>query len=83
VHVLETWEKAAEFLSQNLGPGDLVLLRSKRDAHFARIYFAMLGAVKCHKVTCSYRIHCDECPELGFVPRSEVAAAAPVAVQVH
>ncbi len=74
--------KAAELLRTSLGPGDLVLLRSRRDGHFARIYFAIEGSVRCHKEECPLHLICDYCPQLGFVPHSEVAAATSV-LRVH
>ena len=80
VHAFVKWEDAADFLSANLQPGDLVLLRSRRDGHLSRIYFAMQGSVKCHLVECPIRGMCDNCSKLGFVPRSENSVPFPVPV---
>ncbi len=82
VHAVKSREEAAELLRTSLGPGDLVLLRSRRDGHFARIYFAIGGSVRCHKEECPLHLICDYCPQLGFVPHSEVAAATSV-LRVH
>ena len=75
VHHFVKWEDAADFLAAKLEPGDLVLLRGRASDHLSRIYFALRGAVKCHKFTCSLRTICDDCSKLGFAPSSEDRAA--------
>ncbi len=70
VHAFPTWQDAAAFLAGNLAPGDLALLRSRRNGHLARIYFALQGSVKCQLAECSLRLACDHCSKLGFVPRA-------------
>ncbi len=58
-------EQAAAFLKDTLGPGDLVLLKGRTTDHAARIYFGLLGEVRCRRRQCGRRYLCDECPELG------------------
>ena len=54
----------AEFLKANLGPGDLVLLRSGYSDAAGRIYFAQLGSVGCRIPQCGKALPCDLCVEL-------------------
>lgn len=61
-------DDAAEFLKRELREGDLVLLKSQVIQHFTRLYFALLGTVKCHKKHCDLMGLCDCCPELGWQP---------------
>jgi UDP-N-acetylmuramoyl-tripeptide--D-alanyl-D-alanine ligase len=83
IHAFAKWEDAAAFLSENLGPGDLALLRSRRDGHLSRIYYALQGEVKCHLADCPLRMACDACPQLGFVPRSALSAPQRLAARVN
>ncbi len=80
-----TQREAGEFLSQALGKGDLVLLRSSDRnnrghsvcAHPERIYFAQFGAVGCRRVDCREDFFCDSCAALR--PGLERAAEVPEA----
>jgi UDP-N-acetylmuramoyl-tripeptide--D-alanyl-D-alanine ligase len=73
-HAFASLEQAEEFLRQELRPDDLVLLRGRCTDHLTRLYFGLLGTVKCRKSDCSKTIVCDLCPELGalipFPPES-------------
>lgn len=66
---------AAQFLRQELGAGDLLLLRGKTEHHLTRLFYAQLREVACWKPTCPKRILCDHCPELfaGVSPVSELS----------
>jgi UDP-N-acetylmuramoyl-tripeptide--D-alanyl-D-alanine ligase len=59
---------AAEFLNREIQEGDLVLLKSQVIQHFTRLYFSLLGSVKCRKRHCELMGLCDHCPELGWRP---------------
>jgi UDP-N-acetylmuramoyl-tripeptide--D-alanyl-D-alanine ligase len=67
-------EQASAFLRDALGPGDLVLLKGRTTDHAARIYFGLLGEVRCRRRQCGIRYLCDECPELG-TPEADRARA--------
>jgi UDP-N-acetylmuramoyl-tripeptide--D-alanyl-D-alanine ligase len=69
-------EQAAGFLRSALGPGDLVLLKGRTTDHAARIYFGLLGEVRCRRRQCEKRFLCDDCPELG-TPEADRARAQP------
>lgn len=60
--------EAAEYLKPQLRPGDLVLLKGRVSDHLARFSYALRGEVACSRQTCSKRMLCDRCPELGFRP---------------
>jgi UDP-N-acetylmuramoyl-tripeptide--D-alanyl-D-alanine ligase len=64
-HGFRTLLEASTFLASALGPGDLVLLKGRTTDHAARLYFALLGPVKCWKDRCTKRMLCDICWKLG------------------
>ena len=64
-HGFQTLLDASTFLASALGPGDLVLLKGRTTDHVARLYFALLGPIKCWKNRCTKRMLCDICWELG------------------
>jgi len=72
-------EEAAELLQQVARPGDLILLRGRGTDHVARVYFRMLGSVRCKRVKCPLMMLCDRCPKLGFKPETS-DTTSPVAV---
>jgi len=63
-----TFEPAVEFLASELRQNDLVLVRGRTCDHLARVYFKLLGTVKCRKLDCEKTLLCDYCSELGFKP---------------
>jgi len=65
--------EAGAFLDRTLRPGDLVLIKGRTSNHVSRAYLSLLDEVTCVKDPCSFRISCDECPELGFAWRPELA----------
>ncbi len=64
-HGFQTLLDASTFLASALGPGDLVLLKGRTTDHVARLYFALLGPIKCWKGRCTKRMLCDICWKLG------------------
>lgn len=58
-------QSAADHLKATLCEGDLVLLKARNSDHFSRLLFAQVGDVACWKMSCTKRILCDECWELG------------------
>ena len=65
VHAFKFPEQAVEFLRAELKQGDLMMLKGRTTDHIARIFFALLGNIKCWKRKCSKTVLCDHCPELG------------------
>jgi UDP-N-acetylmuramoyl-tripeptide--D-alanyl-D-alanine ligase len=66
-----SWEGAATWLKARLQPGDLMLLKGRIHEHLARLLFALIGPVGCHRQICHRRYLCDECWNLG-VPTSRL-----------
>jgi UDP-N-acetylmuramoyl-tripeptide--D-alanyl-D-alanine ligase len=54
---------AAEFLKPVLGPGDVVLLKAGRNNQLPRLFYSLLGEVRCTIPFCSRPMVCDDCPE--------------------
>ncbi len=65
-HGFPTVRAAAEFLRQELRPGDLVLLKGRITHHLTRVYLAQFGSVACWKDYCPKTMLCDICWELGL-----------------
>lgn len=59
---------AARFVSDELGAGDLVLVKAYRKQKLARLAFACGGSVACERIECDLKMECDDCPELGYRP---------------
>ena len=69
-----TLEQTVEYLKAELRAGDLLLLRGHARDHLSRIYFALLGQIKCWIPTCDLMRPCDQCPKLGARPGSSPRA---------
>jgi UDP-N-acetylmuramyl pentapeptide synthase len=54
----------AEFLKPVLGPGDVVLLKAGRNNQLPRLFYSLLGEVRCTIPSCRLPMVCDDCP--GF-----------------
>ena len=54
---------AAEFLKPVLGPGDVVLLKAGRNNQLPRLFYSLLGEVRCTIPSCRLPMVCDDCPE--------------------
>jgi UDP-N-acetylmuramoyl-tripeptide--D-alanyl-D-alanine ligase len=54
---------AAKFLKPMLGPGDVVLLKADRDHQITRLFYSLLGDVRCTVPVCNKRMVCDDCVE--------------------
>jgi len=57
------YSEAAEFLKPVLGPGDVVLMKAGRNNQLPRLFYSMLGEVRCTIPVCIKRMVCDDCPE--------------------
>lgn len=57
------YAEAAQFLKPLLGPGDVVLMKADRNKQLPRLFFSMLGKVRCTIPVCSRTMVCDDCPE--------------------
>lgn len=68
VHAFDSLRGAAEFLRNELRPGDLMLLKGRTTDHAARLFFAQLGDPACWKPYCPKRMLCDICWELAITP---------------
>ena len=66
----DTPAEVSEFLRDNGGPDDLVLLKGSGNLHLERIALARDGDVLCWEPYCGLRINCRECGLAGF-PFSE------------
>ena len=54
---------AARFLKPLLGPGDVVLIKADRNNQLARLFYSLLGEVRCTIPLCDRPMVCDDCPE--------------------
>lgn len=57
--------EAAAFLRPLLGPGDVVLLKASRDNQLARLFYSLLGEVRCTVPSCDRPMVCDDCELFG------------------
>jgi len=78
-HAFSDLREAAQFLRAMLRPGDLVYLKGRITDDMSRLFFALLGPIRCWKETCDRVGGCDACPELGIAPEDS-AKATPVPV---
>lgn len=60
---LPDYAAAAQFLKPVLGPGDVLLLKAGRDNQLPRLFYSLLGEVKCTVSTCNRPMVCDDCPK--------------------
>jgi len=65
VFAFRTLREAADSLKNELGEGDLVLLKGRVTDHVARLFFHQFGTVNCWLEACPKTMLCDECWELG------------------
>jgi UDP-N-acetylmuramoyl-tripeptide--D-alanyl-D-alanine ligase len=58
--------RAVELLRQELGPGDVVLIKGRTRQHLERVAIALAGRpVRCERVTCDLPLGCERCPFLA------------------
>ncbi len=57
------YSEAAEFLKPILGRGDVVLLKAGKNNQLPRLFYSMLGEVRCTIPVCNKHMVCDDCPE--------------------
>jgi UDP-N-acetylmuramoyl-tripeptide--D-alanyl-D-alanine ligase len=76
VHAFPGLREAAQFLREQLGEGDVALIKGRTSDHTARLVLAQLGQVACWRASCRKRTLCDHCWQLGL-SRDELARAAP------
>ena len=67
-----TFCEAAAGLRDYFGKGDLVLVKGRTTDHMARLFHAWVGPIDCWKESCSKRMLCDECWELGARPQDSL-----------
>jgi UDP-N-acetylmuramyl pentapeptide synthase len=76
------FQRAAEWLASELRPGDVLLIRTRREFHFERIYFSLLGSIGCNMERCPIVPECDVCEHLqfqpGLVPLGAIRPALPI-----
>jgi UDP-N-acetylmuramoyl-tripeptide--D-alanyl-D-alanine ligase len=58
-----TYVEAAEFLNSMLRAGDVVLLKADRGGQLSRLFFSLLGKVRCTIPICERKMVCDDCTE--------------------
>jgi len=66
-------QEAIEALKDDLGPGDVVLVKGRDTQHLARITLGLAGRhVGCELTACDVKIRCERCPmlESGWGTRS-------------
>ena len=64
---------AIEALKDDLGPGDVVLIKGRGSQHLARVALGLMGRqVRCELTACEAKLHCEHCPmlERGWGARS-------------
>jgi len=66
VRGFDSLQDAAAFLAGELRQGDLVLLKGRTTDHLTRLFFALLGEIKCWLPYCEKYMECDICWELGL-----------------
>ena len=71
VRHFETVREAARFVREELGEGDLVLLKAHRTSKLARVAFLLGGEIDCALLECQMKVRCDSCPDLGFRPNPD------------
>lgn len=59
----DNYRQAARFLQPLLGEGDLLLLKADRNQQLSRLFYSMLGEVRCELSGCGKPMVCDDCPE--------------------
>ncbi|MGH7927604.1 MAG: Mur ligase family protein, partial [Candidatus Binatia bacterium] len=60
-----TVSKAIEAVRENLGPGDVVLIKGRRNQRLERVSLALTGrTVRCDISFCDARAGCEKCPML-------------------
>jgi len=57
------YREAAEWLSSQLRGGDLVFLQADHNRHLTRLFFQLLGEVKCRIDICEQVQTCEFCPK--------------------
>ena len=74
-------QEAAPFLASSLKGGDIVLFKADRNRQLTRLFYSLLGEVRCAVPTCSKTMVCDECPEFknpGLVRQVNAHLTAPL-----
>ncbi|MGH7966111.1 MAG: hypothetical protein ACRERD_30540 [Candidatus Binatia bacterium] len=57
--------KAVEMLGDDLGPGDVVLIKGRDTQRLDRVALALMGrTVRCDLSFCDVKLHCEYCPML-------------------
>ena len=65
INVDENLLKAVELLSEDLGPGDVVLIKGRETQRLGRVALALAGRkVKCNIRSCNLLVRCESCPML-------------------
>ncbi|MEE4217555.1 MAG: UDP-N-acetylmuramoyl-tripeptide--D-alanyl-D-alanine ligase [Xanthomonadales bacterium] len=57
------YQSAARFLKPLLGPGDVVLTKADRNNQLSRLFYSLLGEVRCTIPLCDRPMVCDDCRE--------------------
>jgi UDP-N-acetylmuramoyl-tripeptide--D-alanyl-D-alanine ligase len=65
VQAFSEYEEAADFLRPLLGPGDVILFKAGRNNLLPRVFFSLIGEVRCRINNCKRPMVCDDCPEFG------------------
>ncbi len=66
IHTAADVTESAEWLGENTGEGDLVLLKGEWMDHLSRIFHAQIGSIACRRTRCSVPYLCDRCSKLGL-----------------
>lgn len=62
-NAFQNYREAAAWLKPRLREGDLVFLQADHNRHLTRLFFQLLGEVKCRIDTCEQVQTCDFCPK--------------------
>jgi UDP-N-acetylmuramyl pentapeptide synthase len=61
VRAFPDYTPAAQYLDRILGEGDVVLLKADRHSQLVRLFYSLLGEVRCTIPDCTLRTVCDNC----------------------
>lgn len=65
VRAFRDFEDAVRFLRPLLAEGDVILFKAGRGQQLTRVFYGLLGEVRCRVPLCGRPMVCDDCPEFN------------------